>query len=277
LRKAKTPSESESDFTVDELEIINEITITLALVFEEIIKNVNASDMLQQTSKMASSLKYQTTFAYGIKLQSLYEEKGRFPDEIKEELAKMLSEDRQRALLTNESMMSKVLKNFDDDGITLKIKGDKDIKAQSPRSVKRKPKVGKPRRVGPHIISKLTTTVEDYKRILSNSKALGLINRKLLNYGLLGEVYSKIIKESFHAFQNGDENFYNYLNMFKSLFPNVADTSLLDPKLFQVRIKQLTEAKMENLQKEAIAHLVENPSYPVFFIFSLYKLGNYGS
>jgi hypothetical protein len=274
LRKAKTPTQSESDFTVDELEIINEITITLALVFEEIIKNVNASDMLQQTSKMASSLKYQTTYAYAIKLQSLYEEKGRFPDEIKEELAKMLSEDRQRALLTNESMMSKVLKNFDDDGITLKIKGDKDIKAQSPRSVKRKPKVGKPRRVGPHIISKLTTTVEDYKRILSNSKALGLISRKLLNYGLLGEVYSKIIKESFHAFQNGDENFYNYLNMFKSLFPNVADTS---PKLFQVRIKQLTEAKMENLQKEAIAHLVENPSYPLFFIFSLYKFGNHGS
>ena len=266
----KAKSSSRSEFTDDELKIIDEITITLALVFEEVIKNVNSNGIIQQTSKLASSMQYQTTFAYAIRLLSLYEEKGRFPDEIKEEIAKMLSEDRQQALLTNESMMSKVLKNFEDDGITLKIRGDKDIKLQSPRSIQRKRKVGKPRRVGPHIVSKLTTTVEDYKRILSNSKATDLINRRMLNYGLLREVYSKIIKESFHAFQNGDESFYKSLDMFKSLFPE-HDELMPDSKLFHEQMRLLTNEEIENLQDQAMTHLIENQSYPIFFIFSLYK------
>jgi hypothetical protein len=274
LRKVKTPSES--DFTGDELEIINEITITLALVFEEIIKNVDASGILQQTSKMASP-QYQTTFAYAIRLQSLYEEKGRFTDEIKEEIAKMLSEDRQQALLSNESLMSKVLKNFDDDGIIVRIRGDKNIKTESSKSIQRKPKVGKPRRVGPHIISKMTRTVEDYKRILSNSKALNLINLKLSKYGLLEKAYSSIIRESFRAFKIGDENFYNNLKMFGILFPEVNDRSMPDSKIFQEKIQSLSNEEFENLREQVMAHLVINPRYPVFFIFSLYKFGKYDS
>ena len=270
MRKAK--SSSGSEFTDDELEIIDEITITLALVFEDVIRNVNSNSIIQQTSKLASSMQYQTTFAYAIGLLSLYDEKGRFPDEIKEEIAKMLSEDHQQDLLTNESMMSKVLKNFEDDGITFKIRGDKDIKIQSPRSIQRRRKVGKPRRVGPHIVSKLTTTVEDYKMILSNSKATDLINRRMLNYGLLREAYSKIIKESFHAFQKGDENFCKNLDMLKPLFPE-HDESMPDAKLFQEQMRLLTNEELENLQDQALVHLIENQSYPILFIFSLYKFG----
>jgi hypothetical protein len=83
---------------------------------------------------------------------------------------------------------------------------------QSPKSIKRKPKVGKPRRVEPYIVSKLTRSVEDYKRILSNPRTLDLINNKLLKHKLLGKMYSTIIREAFSAFEKGDESFYNALN-----------------------------------------------------------------
>lgn len=263
---------SHLDFSDEELDIIDEIIITLALVFEEIVESVSSKGILQQSSKMAASLQYQTSVAYVIELLSLYQDQGRSTGEIKEEIAKMLSEEHQQALLHNESLMSKVLKNFEYDVIS-RIKGDKDIKAQSSTGISRKPKAKRPRRVGAHTISKLTRTVEDYTRILSNPKAIDLINRRLLNYGLLRETYSTIIRESFHAFKKADENFYNNLKMFKGLFPNINDDSMPDSKLFQERIKALSDTEMENLQQEVLTYFVENPNYPVFFIFSLYKFG----
>ena len=57
------------------------------------------------------------------------------------------------------------------------------------------------------------------------------------------------------------------------LLTDLDDSPLPDPQLFQERLKSLSEAEIENLQKQAIAHLVESPNYAVFFIFSLYKLG----
>lgn len=272
LRKNKISSRL--DFSNEELDIIDQITITLALVFEKVMENLSSKGLLQQSSKMTASLQYQTTVAYVIKLLSLYQDRGRFTGEIKEEIAKMLSEKYQQDLLRNESLMSKVLKNFDNVGVTLRIRGDKDIKAQSPTDISKKPKAKRPKRVGTHTISKLTGTVEDYKRVLSNPKALDLNNYKLLKYGLLKKTYSTIIKESFQAFKVGDEDFYNNLKMFRVLFPNVDITSLPDPKLFQARIKALSDTDMENLQQEAVKYLVENPYYPIFFIYSLYKFGN---
>ncbi|MGC1134088.1 MAG: hypothetical protein WA941_14785 [Nitrososphaeraceae archaeon] len=262
------------DFSDEELDIIDQITITLALVFEKVMKNVGSEGLLSQSSKMTSFLRYQTTVAYAIKLLSLYHDQSRFTGEIKEEIAKMLSEKHQQDLLKNESLMSKVLKNFDNNGVTFRIRGDKNIKTQLSTNNSRKPKAKRPRRVGTHTISKLTRTVENYKRVLSNPKGLDLINCRLLKYGLLSKTYSTIIRESFYAFKEGDENFYNNLKMFKVLFPNIDDDSMLDSKLFQERIKALSEAELENLQQQVTTYFVENPNYPVFFIFSLYKFGN---
>jgi len=118
--------------------------------------------------------------------------------------------------------------------------------------------------------------VEDYKRVLSNPNALDLINRRLLKYGLLKKAFSTIIRESFYAFKVGDEDFYNILKMFGSLFPNAGVTFLPDPKLFQEQFKALSDTEIENLQQQAIAYFVDNPRYPIFFIFSLYKFGNRG-
>lgn len=275
LRKTRNPSRL--DFSDEEMDIIDQITITLALVFEKVIENISAEKLLQQSSKISSSLQYETTVVYTIKLISLYDLQGRFTDEIKEEIAKMLSEGHQQHLLHNESLMSKVLKNFENDGVIFKIKEKKNIKLQSPKSIKRKPKVGKPRHVGPYIVSKLTRSVEDYKRILTNPRALDLINNKLSKHKLLGKMYSTIIREAFNAFENGDENFYNALKMFKAIFTDVDDTSLPDPKLFQEQIKLLSEGDKENLAQQTKAHFLENPNYPIFFIFSLYKLTDYDS
>jgi len=70
------------------------------------------------------------------------------------------------------------------------------------------------------------------------------------------------------------KDFYDNLGMFRDLFPNVDITSLPDPKLFQKQIKALSGTEMENLQQQAIAHFIDNPHYPIFFIYSLYKFGN---
>lgn len=270
----KTKISLHLDFSDEELDIIDQITITLALVFEEVIENISSKSLLQQSSKMTSSLQYQTAVAYVIKLLTLYQDHGKFTGEIKEEIAKMLSEKHQQNLLKNESLMSKVLKNFDNDGITFRIRGNKNIKINSSAGISRKPKAKRPRRVGAHTISNLTRTIEDYKRVLSNPKGLDLINSRLLKYGLLKEMYSTTIRESFHAFKLGDEDFYNILKMFGVLFPNVDITSLPDRKLFQEQIKALNDTDIENLQQEVVIYLVENPHYPIVFIYSLYKFGN---
>jgi hypothetical protein len=188
----------------------------------------------------------------------------------------MLSENRQQDLLNNESLMSKIMKNFDNDGITYRIRGDMNIKAQSRTSNSRKPKAKRPKRVGAHTISNLTRTIEDYKRVLSNPKGFDLINRRLSKYGLLKEMYSIIIRESFHAFKVGDENFYNILNMFRELFPNINYFSMPDSELFKEQIKALNDTEIECLQQEAIKYFIENPNYPIIFIYSLYKFGGKG-
>lgn len=270
----KTKLSSRLDFSDEELDIIFQITITLALVFEKVRENVSSKSLLQQSSKMASSLQYQTTVAYVIKLFSLYHDQGRFPSEIKNEIAKLLSEKHQKDLLKNESLMSKVQKNFDDDGVTFRIRGNNNIKAQLPTGTSKKPKAKMLRRVGAHTISKLTRTVEDYKRVLSNPNALDLINCTLLKYPLLKETYSAIIRESFHAFKVGDEDLYNNLKMFRELFPNIDDDPISYSKLFQEKIRVLSDTEMENLQQQAITYLIDNPYYPIFFIYSLYKLKN---
>jgi hypothetical protein len=131
--------------------------------------------------------------------------------------------------------------------------------------------------MGPFIISKLKPTIEEYRQILSDPKAVELVNRTLLKDGLLREVYSTIVRGSFHAFTKGDESFYNALEKFKILFPNVDNTSLPEPKLFQERFKSLSEGEMESLQEKTITHFVKNPSFPIFFIFSLSKFANYRS
>lgn len=65
--------------------------------------------------------------------------------------------------------------------ILFRIEGKKEIKQKSPKSIKRKPKAGEARRQGLHIVRKVTSTVEDYEKILSNPNALSLINKNLKN------------------------------------------------------------------------------------------------
>jgi hypothetical protein len=262
------------------MEIIFEITITLARVFQNIIDNLKVNGIVDAAKKMNSSLQLQVAIFYIIKLLSIYQEHGRFTYEIKEEIAKMLSEEHQQAFQKNDSVMSKVLKLFEDGGIIFKVRGKDMVKKKSPESIARRVKGSKPRRVkgskprraGPFIISKLKPTIEEYKQILSDPRAVELVNQTLSKDGVLREAYPTIIRESFHALKEGDESFYNALEKFN---PNIDSTSLPTPKLFQEQFKSLSEGEMESLQKETITHFVKNPSFPIFFIFSLSKFANY--
>ena len=73
-------------------------------------------------------------------------------------------------------------------------------------------------------------------------------------------MYSTIIKESFNAFKVGDENFYNNLKMFRELFPNINYTSMSDSKLFEERIKALSDTELENLQRSGHNILRRKPT-----------------
>ena len=114
-------------------------------------------------------------------------------------------------------------------------------------------------------------TVEEYKKILSNPQALDLINNNLIKYGKLEKAYNLIVDNAFSLFKRGDEQTYNFLHTFKVSFPNVDTNAMPNPKLFQEAINSMGEHELEELRKQGVRFLLENPSTGVFFIFSLSK------
>ena len=124
-------------------------------------------------------------------LRNINNEKGMYPKQIKKEITKISKElykKSQEDFLANSSNLSKVLKEVEDVEIIFSIIGKKKIKEQSPKSIPRKSKAGmyqEERLEGPPVVKKLTGTVEDYKKILSNPQALDSINNNLIKYGKL--------------------------------------------------------------------------------------------
>jgi hypothetical protein len=114
--------------------------------------------------------------------------------------------------------------------------------------------------------------VEGYKKVLSNPRALALINNKLIRYGELEKAYNIITKQAFYFLKKGGEKEHDFLHAFKILpLPTdlLANNGMLDPKSFQERINAISEEELEEWRKQFVRYLLENPSAGIFFIFSL--------
>ena len=175
---------SQPQFTDHEVEIIDEITITLAMILGNYIREYkNPKRMMGMYSKVSSSEKSLMRVFMSSSLRNMSHQEGVYPVQIKENLTKIsraLFKESRGVFLNSRSRLSKLLKDFETAGVILSIKGKKKIKKESPKSIPRKPKIGKERREGYPIVYKLTSAVEDYKKMLSNPQALYLINKKLI-------------------------------------------------------------------------------------------------
>ncbi len=130
------------------------------------------------------------------------------------------------------------------------------------------------KRVGYPSAYKLESKVEDYIKIFSNPKALELVNKKLVKHGSLEKAYDLIFRDAIELFKNSGEEFFDFLFMFKRLFPNLDPATIPNPKLVQQAINSAKEQDLEARRKEFVNHFLENPEASVFFVFSLTKFEN---
>jgi hypothetical protein len=126
---------------------------------------------------------------------------------------------------------------------------------------------------GPPVIKKLKPKVEDYRKILSNPKALAIINNKLIKYGKLEKAYNIIAKKAFYFLKEGGKNEYDFLQVFKVLLPTdlSINNTMLDVKSFQEGFNAISEEDLGEYRKQFVQYLLENPSAGIFFIFNLAK------
>jgi hypothetical protein len=272
----KNPSQIR--FTDKEMDIINHITFIVSRSFHSLITDhKDLKKMIESFSKMHLHENDKDLARLGLILNlknMSHKEGGMFPNQINKELARMLLQGSKDVFLENQSTLSQILKEFEDEHIFFRIEGKRNIKHQSPQSIKRKPKDGEARRQGYHIVRKVTSTVEDYERILSNPDAVSLINKNLLEYGKLREVCELLSKDAFDVFKKADTEFYNFLTRFGELFPEINTDAIPNPQQFQEAIKSVGQDELEQMRKEFVSDLLENPLGGFFFIFSLAELEN---
>jgi hypothetical protein len=187
-----------------------------------------------------------------------------FPNQINKELARVLLKGSNDVFLGNQSTLANISKEFEDANILFRIEGKKNIKHQSPKSIPRGLKAREAKRQGYHIVRKVTSTVEDYEKILSNPNSLSLINKNLKKYGKLKDVYELFSKDAFELLKKADPEFYNILPVFGQVFPEIKTDAMPDPQIFQEAIKSVGEDDFEQLRKEFVNLLMENPLSGLF-------------
>ena len=195
-------------------------------------------------------------------------EKGIRPGEIHnrlEEISTVFLKESRETFLNRRSTRSKLLKEFESRGIFSSVIGKENIKRESTKNVGRKPKEEWVRLEGYPIEYKLTGTVQEYKKILSNPQCVYIINDTLRKYGILEKAYDLISKQAFHFFKTGDEKEYNFLQTFKAMFPELDPNVVPDSNTFREQINALGEKELEKLRKELVQHLLKTPNRASYF------------
>ena len=260
-QNGKNPSQI--TFSDKEEYVINQITFVVTRLFHSFITDHKyLKKIIEPFSKINLRENDKDLARLGLMLilrNMSHKEGAMFPNQINKELARVLLNGSKDVFFENQSTLSKVLKEFEDANIHFRIEGKKNIKHQSPNSIRRKPKAGEARRQGFHIVRKVTSTVDDYERILSNPDAVSLINKNLLEYGKLREVYELLSRDAFDLFKMADTAFYNSLLMFGEPFPEINTKAIPNPQSFQKAFKSARQDELEYYRKEFVNHLLENP------------------
>jgi hypothetical protein len=266
---------SRSKPTKNQKRLIDEITVMLAIQFDRIIKEFKNPDKMRKAFlKLSTSNKNLARLSMGINLKNMSHDVGLFHEEIDKQLAEILLKESKSAFSQHPSVLSKVLTEYND--VLHKIEGKNEIKKKSPKSIPRKPKVGKARREGRPVVYVLKSTVQDYKNTLSNPQAFAVIHKRLLRSGILEKLYELMTKNAFHIFKRTDKKFYNFLLIFSSMVPNMDISNWRDPELFEKAIKEVEQEELEQHRKDFVHYLLQNPINVknVFFMFSLANLAD---
>ena len=211
-----------NNFSNHEIDIINEITFTMAIARDRYLNTYNMPSTIVNTfSKLTLSKKNLFRIFMTLMISNMNQEKGMYPKEIHEKLTEISTvffKESKDTFLNRLSTRSKLLKEFENRGISFSIKGKKKIKQESPKSISRKPNVGKAkaRHEGYPIVYKLTGTIQKYKEILSNPQCVAIINNRLQKYCKLEKTYDLITKQAFYAFKKGDEKCTIFWKLLKS-------------------------------------------------------------
>lgn len=270
MQTGKNPSRSK--LTKNQMRLINNITIKLAIQFDRYTREFKNPDKMMKA--FSTSIKNSARYSMCVDLINMSSDTGLYHEEIDKQLAKILLKESESTFSQRPSVLSKVLAEYND--VLYKIEGKKKIKEESPKSVSRKPKAGKARRAGRPVVYVLKGTVEDYKNILSNPQAFALIYERLLEIGILEKFYELLTKNAFYMFKRTDEKFYEFLLMFKPLIPIIDISNSPDPELFRKAIKKARQKKLEEYRRNSVRYLLQNPinmKY-VFFMFSLANLAD---
>lgn len=200
---------------------------------------------------------------------------GSFHEEIDKQLAKILKRESESAFSERPSVLSKVLTEYSNDVLS-KIEGKKAIKMKSPKSIPRKPKVGKARREGRPVAYVLRSTVQDYKNTLSNPQTFAIIHERLLRSYILEKLYELIVKNAFHTFKRTDKSIYDFLLIFRSMVPDMDISNLPHPEQSEKAFKETGQEELEENKKAFVHYLLQNPILVkyVFFMFSLASLAD---
>ena len=246
----------------------------LAVQFDRYIREFKNPDKMMKA--FSTSIKNLARFSLGVNLINMSSELGLYHEEIDKQLAKILLKESKSAFSQHPAVLSKVLAEYDD--VLYKIEGKHQIKEKSPKSIPRKPKIGKARREGRPVVYLLKATVEDYKNILSNPQAFALVYERLLRNGILENLYELLTKNAFHMYKKTDKKFYDFLPIFRSLVPNMDISNLPrdSAELFEKAIKESGDEELEGHRKHFVHWLLQNPINVknVFYMFSLANLAD---
>jgi hypothetical protein len=263
-------------FTIREWELIDEITITMGdIVGQHSRREIESPKKLYRAYlELTSNRKKVDRISLVLNLMDMSGKEMLFHEQIQKrltEISKGFSKYFTEELTSNPSRLSKILKEFDKKRIFLSKEGKKNIKRHSPKSYPRKSKGGEGRREGYPKAYGPESTIEGYTKILSNPKALDVINKRLVKHGALKMYYDLLTKSALELFRNMDERFFDFLLLFKILIPNLDPAKIPDPKLAKEAINSAREQELEQGRKEVVQRLLQNPNASVFFVFSLTK------
>lgn len=192
------------------------------------------------------------------------------PEDINKELATKLSEESETYL--DSPALSKVLKKFNEEKILDNIRGKQNVKREIPHVIRRNKHADKSKPQGYHSFYKITHEVEKYIRVLSNPRALKHISDRLKNSGLLEPGYTRIAESVIYAMMNSDERAEKIFRIsINAAAPHIKLTDS-DWAALKDDLHSLDKNQLNNLIKEFVHYLLENPSDYVFLVLSLHGL-----
>jgi hypothetical protein len=153
--------------------------------------------------------------------------------------------------------MSEVLQISVDGGLLDNIRDKKEIKKLFPHALPMQKKGAEykdSKREGRYSFYRITDDLERFNRVISNPKAIALIDNKLKKYGLLQKFYEFMALTFLYAVMEGDVPFNQLLRIAEADF-NVNPAIW---KQFKEHILALKEEELQDFAKEMVACELED-------------------